>query len=142
MPNLCPSCHKFCSLENADPDVNDLSVSDDGTSVTAEVRAVRTSACCGDEIKEFNFSLEDDRSTEIEEHQAKFHEGQDQTYEIEEDSASMDEGGGSRYAKNMITLTLHYVIKCQGEHADKAEAIVGEFDITDAAAASEFDELN
>jgi len=66
----CPSCNKFPALStDTDPETDSLEPSDvefdhdqektklEGTvNVTGDVRIVLTSECCGDEIKEANFS--------------------------------------------------------------------------------------
>lgn len=57
MPTPCPSCNKFPSLEPGDVEVNDLEINEDGT-VTGSVRIALTSACCGDEMREYTFSVE------------------------------------------------------------------------------------
>lgn len=52
--------------------------------------------------------------------------------------------GGSRYAKNMISVTLNCTVTCQGEHikrVESAEEVVGEYSLTDATNAGSFEEL-
>ena len=53
----CPSCNKFPSLETQDPEV-DLDIN--GTCVTATVRLVRASECCGEECKTADFDPTDE----------------------------------------------------------------------------------
>ena len=95
MPSPCPSCSKLCSLETAEPEVNDLEMDADGQ-VSASARVARTSACCGEEMKEFTYELTDDRSADLTKHEQEFHNGEKQEYTIDEDSSEVDESGGSR----------------------------------------------
>lgn len=62
---ICPSCNKFAAQScDGDPEV-DLELSD--TSITGTVRVVVTSECCGDELKEANFEVDEDLTDAIEE---------------------------------------------------------------------------
>ena len=56
---ICPSCNKFASYDEPEVEVNASDISDDG-SITVDGRMVLRSACCGDELKEWNFTLEAD----------------------------------------------------------------------------------
>jgi hypothetical protein len=150
MPSPCPGCNKLCSLENADPEVNDLEIND-GV-ITASVRLARTSACCSEEMKEYTYEMELGITADIEAHEDKYHKAQDaegnesteaQEYEVDEDGCDVDESGGSRYAKNMISVTLNCTVMCMGEHEkDPAgQDVVGSYTLTDSINAGSFDEL-
>lgn len=66
MPAQCPSCNKFPSLELQEVDSPESEEFDaDSGEISVEVRIVRTSACCGDEMKEANISFEADVSDAI-----------------------------------------------------------------------------
>ena len=85
MSNRCPDCMKFVSLEQADPEVDNLEVDEAGT-VTGEVRLVLTCADCGGEMKEvtldFDVEADLDLSSHIDAHNAA---GEAFTLEVEED---------------------------------------------------------
>lgn len=60
---LCPSCNKFATYDTStDPEV-EVDYSDEH--VTGTVRIVLTSECCGDELKEFAFDIDEDFSEEL-----------------------------------------------------------------------------
>lgn len=61
----CPGCNKFAGLELQEPEVNDENFDGDSGQIAAEVRIVRTSTCCGEEMKEATLELEGDASSEI-----------------------------------------------------------------------------
>lgn len=63
----CPGCQKFASLELGDAEVDSEEVQEDGA-YTAEIRVVRTSACCGEEMKEARFTIEGDVAEELADH--------------------------------------------------------------------------
>lgn len=147
MPTPCPGCSKLCSLENGEPEVNDVEIGDG--SITASVRLVRNSSCCDQEMKEYNYELNLDISKELKAHEDKYHNGVPQTYSVEEDSCDVDESGGNRYAKNMIGVTLSVDVTCDGEHddddADGLDTLkknVGNYSLEDKTNAGSFDELN
>lgn len=50
---ICPGCSKFCSLETQEPEVNAVDIIDftDGVAdVQYDIRLVRSSECCSEEI--------------------------------------------------------------------------------------------
>ncbi len=145
MPSPCPSCSKLCSLETAEPEVNDLEMDADGQ-VSASARVARTSACCGEEMKEFTYELTDDRSADLTKHEQEFHNGEKQEYTIDEDSSEVDESGGSRYAKNMIKCVIQYDISCDActsseDKETKERGHIGNFTMEDSTNAGSFEEL-
>ena len=94
MPS-CPSCNKFCGLEMQEPEIQSMEISANEDSapvrvltISGEVRIVRNSECCGDEIKEASFCF--DEEFEIEGHTGEGHE-----FEIDDgDIEPIEEGGG------------------------------------------------
>lgn len=62
----CPGCQKFASLELQEPEPeSDPEIDGESGIVTCEVRIVRNSACCGEEMKEATLELEADVSNEL-----------------------------------------------------------------------------
>lgn len=102
----CESCAKFVSLENGDPEVNDLDITSE--QVTCNVRLVRTCADCSGEMKEANLDLEDT----IDHPEIPKGEGDKHEFDVEEDGAEVNESGGGRYKKNMIGVEVSYKAKC------------------------------
>jgi len=105
----CPSCSKFASLEMQDPEVNNLSLEGDGVDreISFEVRIVRNSECCGDEMKEYTFSDNADPSDEISDKIAEIlSKDPEAEFDVEEDSVSQVEEGGGRYKKSYYGFTL------------------------------------
>lgn len=133
MATPCPSCNKFCALETQEPEVNSYDVDghNGGGTVTCEARVVRTSECCYEEMKEFNYELEESFEHDC----PKAGEDEEPTYSVEEPDLNVDESGGGRYQKNMITCWGTATVTC-----DLCEAEI-EVELKDEAAASFFDEL-
>lgn len=150
----CPDCSKFVSMENSDPEVNDISVVYNGDhtfTVTAEVRLVRACADCGTELKDRTAYLEDTiKLSEFsvdgngilitKEEQDAIHTAMD-TLAADPDvedcgDATVDESGGGRYAKNMLTLTMSAVVSI----TVNGVTYEGGIKFTDEAGASEYDE--
>jgi hypothetical protein len=131
----CDQCTKFVSLETADPEVDGENVTDngDGTgTLTLSVRLHRDCADCGQELKEYNFDVEEPfdcpkncGGEEDEQH--------DLTVDIQNEEPT--ESGGHRYKKNMVGFSLDAVISCS--NCDFTE----ELHVEDSAAASWFEEL-
>lgn len=150
----CPSCNKFTGLEFQEPEVSDSSVENLGggvASVTASVRIVRTTECCGDEAKEATFEME---SGEIalkgiaptfspenvgpslsgaEEAEAS-HEGHD--LELTDEEVEQVEEGGGRYAKSFFGATFRATIRCSD-----CDQEVGSVEMTDKIAASQMEDM-
>lgn len=136
----CPSCNKFAALEMQEPEVNDVTLTADNedldsATVEYDVRIVRNSECCGDEMKEATFSDSVDVPGGI---VAKMKEvvaeNKDAEFDVTYGSADTIEEGGGRYAKSYYGFTLTVTV----EHNGKP---LGEFDITDKIAASYMDEM-
>lgn len=142
MSNICPSCNLFCSLENEEPEVVSFDVSDG--SVEAEVRLVRSSSCCGDEIKEYSYQIDEsfDHACDPCEKCEPCEEDTDECerfdeapeYEGDEPEFQADESGGHRYKANVISVSGTAEITCS---VCKAEI---EVPLNDEAKASYFDE--
>jgi len=116
-----------------DPEVNDLSM--DGGNVTAEVRIVRNSACCNDEMKEYNFSTEVEIPEEIQQKMDAIQEKDpDAEFTVEEGGIDQLEEGGHRYKKSYYGFTLTARIM-----HDKDE--LGTVELSDKIEASSMDEL-
>lgn len=114
----CDQCNKFVSFEEAEPEVNDLSISEDGQ-VTASVRIVNQCQDCGQELTETTFDMEYDHSEQCKEHQGEGH-----GLEIEEDGCERTSRSGyfkkgqfvfacGRYAKTFYGMALNYSVTCE-----------------------------
>lgn len=134
----CPSCNKFASYDEADPEVNNIEIDKDGN-ITAEVRIVNTSTCCGDELTETTFNFEE--TVDIGEHEDEGHD-----LEIEEAGAERTSKSGyyskrkkdrgtfipayGRYAKTFYGVELSYKVTCscgdgwesEGQFSDEIQA--------------------
>jgi hypothetical protein len=136
----CPSCNKFAALEMQEPEVNELSLDAESGVITADVRIVRNSECCGDEMKEYSFNTEVEIPTEL---ATKINEiaekakqaGTEADFDVEEGGIDQLEEGGGRYKKSYYGFTLTAIIK-------HGETTLGEVEVTDKCAASEMEELN
>lgn len=112
MAYRCPSCEKFCSLEGAEPEVQEFNVDENG--VTANVRVMRTCMDCGEEICETYLDLEG----AIDHHCEKIDNGEYPEYtdpdgnDVEEPEFEYTESGGGRYQKNMIGCCADITMKC------------------------------
>lgn len=128
----CPSCNKFPGLEFADPEIQSEEFDPDTGQFSADVRIVRTSSCCGDEIKEATFSFDGEMPNELlQKHQGKAHE---LTASFSSDPI---EEGGSRYSKSYFGATLEVTITCD---CQKKEPVF-EISMEDKINAAAMDEL-
>ena len=141
MPTPCPSCNRFCTLELQEPEVNEITLNfdnedPDSATVTYDVRIVRNSECCGDEMKEASFSEDAEVPDEIiVKMKEKLAVDAEAEFEVNEGSPETIEEGGHRYKKSYYGFTLPVQVSYKG-------AVLGEFDITDKIEASGMDELN
>ena len=144
MPTPCPGCNKLASLETQEPELENSGLS--GGTITAEFHVVRQSACCGEDMKEYTFELEQDVTDQLEAHlkskeHLKANEGQEDSvddvdWELEITDEENTESGGNRYRKNMLGVTANFTVKCltcSGEAASGG--------LSDAVAASDFEEM-
>lgn len=143
-------------MENGDPEINsmDAEASGDSIHVSADIRAVRTCADCGTELKDYSHTIEDEYHISDFEGYSDLSEKDKQalcellitedesvSVEVEEEGGESEDGGGSRYQKNMITTTVHGTITVtwtRGE--DDVVTLTKGIDLSDSAAASSYDE--
>jgi len=106
----CPSCNKFASLETQEPELQTEEFDADTGTFSSEVRLVRNSGCCGDEMKEASFSFEG----EMPKDKLKAHQGAGHELSAEFNTDIIEEGGG-RYAKSYygVVLTIDITCSCQ-----------------------------
>jgi hypothetical protein len=111
----CDQCNKFVSYDEADPEVNILEISDDGT-VTAEVRIVNTCAECGQDLKEATFDFSEE--VNVSAHSGKGHElsVEEGSCERTQRSGYFKKGvfvpAGGRHAKTFYGVSLDYEVNC------------------------------
>jgi sporulation protein YlmC with PRC-barrel domain len=115
-----------------DPEVNDVTLNDERDTVSVEIRIVRVSSCCNDEMKEYTFSTEVEIPAEIVEKMKDIPVSDDVT--AQDDGCDQLEEGGGRYAKSYYGYTMQVGVY---HGSDK----LGTFEVTDKVAASEMDEL-
>lgn len=143
----CPGCNKFASLDTQDPEVQSVDIDQNGT-ISGEVRIVRTSSCCGQEMKEANFEFEIEPTSEIADHiDVHDQEGTKYALSVEEDgieqtermSPGIDKKGKPipyRFRKTYIGFAATFMVNCD---CDKAFTTSVQYD--EDMAASEFEEL-
>ena len=114
----CPGYNKFAPLETAEPEVEvEISQDKNGTLVSATVRIVRNSECCGEEMKEANFepSAEVDAELLKEHFDPKTGEplSEDCELVVEADDAENTERseGTGRGMKSFYGFELHWTVK-------------------------------
>lgn len=154
----CPDCAKFVSMENADPEINELTATYDKEStsvmVSVSLRHARTCAECGNELKALDIDTDPEAFdiTETEDYQALTPEQKVQFLEamqdkdgdevdIEEDSSESEESGGSRYKKNMITVTVNATVELDnGKEGDDKITVKVPVEIKSENAAGDYEE--
>lgn len=144
MPRQCSSCNKMASLESVAELEDGPDVSADG-SVTATVRVVRTSACCGDEMKEMRFELEgaietdDSVLTCVDDAEHEWEEDGSGEPDVTEGTQTVDRKGKPikkmRYQATLIGCELEVNAKCAVCGA------AGTVTLRDEAKAGEFEEI-
>jgi|SRR3990172_3127376 len=135
----CPDCNKFVSFDEIEPEVNDLSISEDGT-IDAEVRIVNACADCGMELKEAIFNVE--QEIDVEGHTGEAHELEIEENGVERTSKSgyFDKKKGwvnsyGRYAKTLYGFSLTAKVTCSCSEFDE------DVTLEDEIQASGMDEL-
>jgi len=114
-----------------------VELSEDGETVSVEVRIVRNSACCGDEMKEYTFNTDAEVPSDLlATMEAGWKKDPPAEYTAEEDSVDQLEEGGHRYKKSYFGYTMAVAIK------DGDGKTVGTVEVTDKIEASGMDELN
>lgn len=144
----CQNCNKFSALEFQEPELESFDVAleldpesgDLEVVATASVRLVRTSECCGDEMKTADLELEEQlviSRVEIADHLDEvdgvwsWKAGHEATSD-NDDPEQLEEGGG-RYAKSYFGAQVSYRVTCNGKN-------VHEGCMADKVAASSMDE--
>jgi hypothetical protein len=98
----CGECRKFVSFDEQDPEVEDLTIDEEGQ-ITAEVRIVNACAECGTELKSFTFSTEADVESQCEGHTGSTipePEGEDEEAEEEEHELQIEESYCERTSRS------------------------------------------
>ena len=132
----CPSCNLLCSVEQGEPELTSEELNVDSRtqegSVTADVRVVLNSACCGDEIAEANLQYEKDVELKHDHNTKQFGEP---SYELEITAENNDrfEGKG-RGQRHFYGADIEAKIKCSCGWETTCEGSVDE-------QASSFEEL-
>jgi hypothetical protein len=124
MSKPCSSCGKLASLEVGEPEVESLDIND-GV-VTAFVHLVKTSACCGEDMKEYTYEIEESLMGPLEDHILESHKELSQMgeamdfdgFSVEEGSCEVTEQGGSRYTKSYTGIELQITVKCDVDDCD------------------------
>lgn len=132
----CGDCNKFVGVDaDAEPEVNDIDVSDDGV-VSAEVRIVNACSECGTEMHEYTFNNDNEDVAEaVREHREKCHdEGESGDLSVEEDDSERVERteGRGRGMKRFYGYHLNFTVTCNcGKTTDADSAVVdGEFSVS------------
>jgi hypothetical protein len=106
----CPSCNKFCGLEMQEPEVNNVEFDAadlDSITLSVEVRILRNSECCGDEIKEYTFNTDADLDDElVEKMKALRATDPDVDFEASEGQVEALEESGGRYSKSYFGFNM------------------------------------
>ena len=141
MAAQCPGCQKFAPLTtNEDPEVElDLS----GRTVVANIRLVRESECCSEEMKEANMEPEveidveklaghvDEEGEPMEGHDLDIEEGDKEITERSE--------GKGRGTRTFHGVLVRFSISCSCQESGAPAVYEGE--ISDECQASSMDEL-
>jgi hypothetical protein len=102
----------LCGVEQQEPEVIDenLEVAKDEGYITAEIRLILASSCCGDEIAEANLTIEEHVDLEHEHDTKKFGT---LNFELELTAENVDrfEGKG-RYAKHFYGADITATVTC------------------------------
>lgn len=136
----CQNCNKFTALNFEEPEEAELSL--DGTTINASVRIVRTSECCGDEMKEATLEMSDELpDSALDGHVNANGEPLDDDHELEVECDGVDqvEEGGGRFAKSYFGATVHYSVRCSCQKDGTEPLHTGS--MTDKVAASHMDEV-
>jgi hypothetical protein len=150
MSNVCPGCNKFAGLELQEPELTDISIDPDSGEISLEVRVYLNSSCCGEEMKEFNFS--DETSVQGVDEHIEAHKAAGTEYtldvdaELETTERMQTEAINRRTKKATKIKNPRYAKTYRGYSAAiTVECSCGktfEGDYTNEEQASAFDELN
>ena len=138
MSTPCPSCNKLCALNFEEPEIeNDLEVDEEGT-VTGTVRIVRTSECCGEEMKEAIFDIDWTPDSEGVKLIQDEHTGEGHELTLNADDPEQVEESGGRYKKSFFGASIAFRIGCHCQKEPADPLIEGEW--SDKVSASSMDE--
>lgn len=103
----CPDCAKFVSLEQGEPEVNELTL-DDGM-ITATVRIANCCAECGTEVTEADLEWEAELEGDV-----SGHEGDGHALKIDEADCAptMRTEGKGRGTKTFYGAEISYSVTC------------------------------
>lgn len=120
--------------------------------VNASVSAIRNCADCGQELKRASFDMEKEielsamegwknLSNDERDELTKMLDDGEVDPEVNEDGGESEDGGGGRYAKNMITTTIHFTldVKATLKSGKKVELSISD-ELSDDMAAGEYEE--
>lgn len=127
----CPSCNKFAALDMEEPEIQTEDFDSDTGAISAEVRIVRKSSCCGEEMKEATFNFDG----QVPEETMKEHKGEGHELAVAFSAEGIEEGG-SRYARSYFGVKLTVSVECE---CGAGEIYV--FEADDKIAASGMEEL-
>jgi len=141
MGKQCPGCNKLAGLEtDEDPDVE---ISLDGTTVSANMRLVRRSTCCSEDMKEASFEPEEEIDpAEFEGHVDEDGEALDgHELDVEEHGIEVTERseGKGRGLKTFYGVKVDYEIHCSCQKPGDKALYTGS--LSDECQASHMDEL-
>ena len=105
----CPSCNKFASYDELDPEV-ELDIDADGV-VSGTVRIVNASQCCAEEMRETVFDVA--WTDGAEGHEEK--DGHELSVEETSSSRTMRAEGKGRYAKTFYGALVEFTVRCTCE---------------------------
>jgi hypothetical protein len=119
MASRCPSCNKFASLELQEVDGPESEELDTESGIiTVEVKVVVASACCGDEMKEYNAELDSDVSAAIDAYiDATLEE---EGLDLGDDDPDLAEEAERRATELREGLTLEVAVSCEEGSEGKA----------------------
>jgi len=151
----CPDCSKFVSMDNGEPEANDLEVSHQSGSfeVTGNCRHTRNCADCGTELKQCDHDFSDqvelcsfegwDALTSEQQTSVQSWLDGGNEVEVQDGGIEVEESGGGRYKKNMIQLAWNYSLEIEFEPEAQEMApikLVYNGSMTSEAAASNYEE--
>lgn len=154
----CPSCNKFASYQgDEEPEVDSLEYDPAASTITGQVRCVKLSSCCSEEVKEMTFDLE----IEVDESDIRVAlaksgcapEDERIDWRVEDDgfTATEESKTTDRHGKKItsprywtmlygyvgsVTLSAHLPDEYDGD-----DVTIGSYEANDNAPASSFDDL-
>ena len=152
---MCQSCNKFASYDDShEPELESMEEPDiESEQIVGNVRVCLASACCGDEMKEYNFEVEHDIASEIaafrKEHKLADDDEIEGELSLEAEMTSRqqreDRNGkqikNSRYMKTFYGFSASGTMKLRAEKGKKQVETEVEVAFDDDVQASYFEEL-